>query len=378
MIQEYLFTTDKYKADLESLVIPEKVFKEVEDIEDSECWTLTLSIDSESEEAAKLLDPLNIQICEKYNPTVLSNECSVYFNKSLFPIANEFERKLRKLLYLASSLQGDNESHNVISDLEVKDLGEIFTTLFSDVNFVKGVKELVNQKTWQFTRTELLAAIEKLEENTLWATLLGNNLVKTLCKRFGELRTYRNDVMHAHNIDYNTFKTARNLFKKVNSELDLAIGKLIGAKKENEEVTPVDFNSTLSSALAATQSQVDAINLFATSEVLRDIVSRQPIISQEVLNALSETSRYSLEEYTLKAAGIESIASIRETTKLQRDIITSATRAMREIEKQFTTYKIDIPPAVKELQQRLSEINFGASPHNGETKQDDEEENSNG
>mgnify|MGYP000109240141 CR=1 FL=1 len=374
MIQEYLFTTDKYKADLESLVIPEKVFKEVEEIEDSECWTLTLSIDSESEEAAKLLDPLNIQICEKYNPTVLSNECSVYFNKSLFPIANEFERKLRKLLYLASSLQGDNESHNVISDLEVKDLGEIFTTLFSDVNFVKGVKELVNQKTWQFTRTELLAAIEKLEENTLWAALLGNNLVKTLCKRFGELRTYRNDVMHAHNIDYNTFKTARNLFKKVNSELDLAIGKLIGAKKENEEVTPVDFNSTLSSALAATQSQVDAINLFATSEVLRDIVSRQPIISQEVLNALSETSRL----YTLKAAGIESIASIRETTKLQRDMITSATRAMREIEKQFTTYKIDIPPAVKELQQRLSEINFGASPHNGETKQDDEEENSNG
>lgn len=159
MIQEYLFTTDKYKADLENLVIPEKVFKEVEEIEDSECWTLTLSIDSESEEAAKLLDPLNIQICEKYNPTVLSNECSGYFNKSLFPIANEFERKLRKLLYLASSLQGDNESHKVISDLEVKDLGEIFTTLFSDENFVKGVKELVNQKTWRFTRTELLAAI---------------------------------------------------------------------------------------------------------------------------------------------------------------------------------------------------------------------------
>jgi hypothetical protein len=63
VIQEYLFTTDKYKADLENLVIPEKVFKEVEEIEDSECWTLTLSIDSESEEAAKLLDPLNIQIC---------------------------------------------------------------------------------------------------------------------------------------------------------------------------------------------------------------------------------------------------------------------------------------------------------------------------
>ena len=80
----------------------------------------------------------------------------------------------------------------------------------------------------------------------------------------------------------------------------------------------------------------------------------------------------------MKAAGIETIASIRENTKLQRDMITSATRAVREIEKQLTTYKIDIPPAVKELKQRLSEMNFGVSPHSGETKQDDEEDNSNG
>ena len=62
----------------------------------------------------KILDPLNRQVCEKYKPTVLTNECSAYFNKALYPIVNEFERKLRKLLYLASSLQSDEKSQKVI------------------------------------------------------------------------------------------------------------------------------------------------------------------------------------------------------------------------------------------------------------------------
>ena len=110
MIQEYLFTSNKYKVDLERLAVPEKITKEIIEIENSECWTLLISVVGEGKEAAKILDPLNRQVCEKYKPTVLTNECSAYFNKALYPIVNEFERKLRKLLYLASSLQGD-ENH---------------------------------------------------------------------------------------------------------------------------------------------------------------------------------------------------------------------------------------------------------------------------
>ena len=100
MIQEYLFTVDKHKAELESFVVPEKIHKEIMTIKNSSCWTLCLSIDSESKEAAKLLDSLNSRICDQFKPTVLSNGCSAYFTKSLYPIVNEFERKLRKLLYL--------------------------------------------------------------------------------------------------------------------------------------------------------------------------------------------------------------------------------------------------------------------------------------
>ena len=101
MLQEYLFTSDQHKADIETVEFVEKVKKSLRRMENSACWILVLEVKGESEDAAKLLDPINTQICEKYAPTVLTNECSCYFNKSLFPIINEFERKLRKLLYLA-------------------------------------------------------------------------------------------------------------------------------------------------------------------------------------------------------------------------------------------------------------------------------------
>ena len=218
MIQEYLFTSDKYKADLESMVVPEKVIKEVAAIENSKCWTFSISVGGESKDAARILDPLNRQVCEKYKPTVLTNECSAYFNKALYPTVNEFERKLRKLLYLASSLRGDEKSQNVIVRLEEQDLGTIFEMLFSDAIFVKKAKETVTKTlSWQFTRAELLDALNKLDENKLWTVLLGDDCAKTLCESFSELRNYRNDVMHAHDIGYERFNAAQKLFKKVNN-----------------------------------------------------------------------------------------------------------------------------------------------------------------
>lgn len=340
MIQEYLFTTNEYKAEIENFAVPAKIQKEINVVENSSCWTLCLNIDSESEEAAKLLAPLNTQISEKYKPTILSNECSAYFNKSLFPIVNEFERKLRKLLYLASALQGDEDSHKVIIDLESKDLGEIFVILFSDSNFVKCVREKINQKTWQFTRDELLTIIEKLDENTLWDTLLGCDSVETLRKQFGEMRIYRNDVMHAHNINLEQYQSAKRLFQKVNKELDVTIGKLIGAKEENEPVTPDNFNSALGSALSSMQSEVDISNLSA------------------------------IDEYTFKPEFKEAIANLVNF----KSNISSATSALNEAVKQMIAYKIEISPTVMEMRRKLSEINIGFLPKNNDFIDKNEED----
>lgn len=297
--------------------------------------------------------------------------------KLLNKIVNEFERKLRKLLYLASSLHGDENSQKVIVGLEEQELGNIFETLFSDAAFVKKAKETINKTlSWQFTRAELLDAINKLDENRLWTLLLGDDCVETLCSSFSEIRNYRNDVMHAHNIDYEQFNKAHKLFKKVNTELDSAIGKLIGAKETNTEVTSTDFNNTLSSALAALHSPIDTSGLLVVSEALKSITSNQPIISPEVSKTLSQIGRFATGECTLKPEVIAAIANLGKIAALQSEIA-PATRAMSEIAKQLASYKIDIPPAVTELQQRLSEIDFSMLPNSNNTQQEDEEKNPN-
>lgn len=378
MIQEYLFMSDQYKADLENLSISPKVTKEITTIENSKCWTLLISVPGESMEAAKILDPLNRKVCENYRPTVLANECSAYFNKALYPIVNEFERKLRKLLYLASSLHGDENSQKVIVGLEEQELGNIFETLFSDAAFVKKAKETINKTlSWQFTRAELLDAINKLDENRLWTLLLGDDCVETLCSSFSEIRNYRNDVMHAHNIDYEQFNKAHKLFKKVNTELDSAIGKLIGAKETNTEVTSTDFNNTLSSALAALHSPIDTSSLLAASEALKGIVSNQPIINPEVSKSLSQIGRLAMGEYTLKPEVTAAIANLSKIAAVQSDMA-PAMRAINDITKQIASYRIEIPPAVTELQQRLSEIEFGLLSNGSDAQQDNEEDKPNG
>ena len=82
-------------------------------------------------------------IVENFAPTVLINESLAYFNRKLFPYINEFERKLRKFLYLKSAIYTGEKRIENIRDLESKDLGEIFVLLFTDAEFVKASKTKV-------------------------------------------------------------------------------------------------------------------------------------------------------------------------------------------------------------------------------------------
>ena len=167
MIQEYLFTSDEHRHTVEQYA-PESCEKDIYDIDNSDCWIVTYSKEGTNESSAKILSSVHSYIVNNFHPTVLSNECSAYYNKALYPHFNEFERKLRKLLYLKSALSRDAKGSALIKDLESKDFGEIFTLLFSDAQFVQGTKALVNNKTWQFTKDEILAAIEAISENTVW------------------------------------------------------------------------------------------------------------------------------------------------------------------------------------------------------------------
>lgn len=124
MIQEYLIkdkkTIDSIKDYSNDEIKQDIIMKDKFSI-------LLIETKGNNEPNAKKLSEIHEEIILKNQLIVLNDGCSEYFNKSLFPLINEFERKLRKLLYLAASLADSNNIKGIenIKDLEKEDLGKI-------------------------------------------------------------------------------------------------------------------------------------------------------------------------------------------------------------------------------------------------------------
>lgn len=140
-------------------------------------------------------------------PTILTDESSEYFNKSLYPLVNKFERLLRKFLYLKVSQCDEQKFRSVISDIDQKDFGEIYTILFIDNNFRAAARDKIKKLN---TRAEMYEAIDALQESTAWHILVGDEVLTIIKDNFDLLKEYRNDVMHAHNISWENIKKQKS------------------------------------------------------------------------------------------------------------------------------------------------------------------------
>lgn len=268
MINEYLFLSNDNRETVEAYR-PDSVNVNISDIEKTPLWVVTFSVASKNEYSAKKLSEIH-NVIMKYAPLVLSCESSEYYNRILFPLVNELERKLRKLLYLAASISDNDNAKESIRQLEEKDFGEIFDLLFIDQNFILNMKKRINADLKsefngmsKYSKEEIKGYLDSLEEHTLWDVILGEKYVPTLRSRFRDVQSYRNNVMHAHNISKEQFGKARYLFDKINIELDAAIGKLMGISEASPTEHKVDVNTAISSALAA-------MDLSALSDVFKN------------------------------------------------------------------------------------------------------------
>lgn len=268
MINEYLFLSNDNRETVEAYR-PDSVNVNISDIEKTPLWVVTFSVASKNEYSAKKLSEIH-NVIMKYAPLVLSCESSEYYNRILFPLVNELERKLRKLLYLAASISDNDNAKESIRQLEEKDFGEIFDLLFIDQNFILNMKKRINADLKsefngmsKYSKEEIKGYLDSLEEHTLWDVILGEKYVPTLRSRFRDVQSYRNNVMHAHNISKEQFGKARYLFDKINIELDVAIGKLMGISEASPTEHKVDVNTAISSALAA-------MDLSALSDVFKN------------------------------------------------------------------------------------------------------------
>ena len=202
------------------------------DFDELECWIVKYERNGNNETTAKQSSEISTYICQEFSPTILTDESSEYFNKSLYPLVNKFERLLRKFLYLKVSQCDEQKFRSVISDIDQKDFGEIYTILFIDNNFRVAARDKIKKLN---TRAEMYEAIDALQESTAWHILVGDEVLTIIKDNFDLLKEYRNDVMHAHNISWEKYKKAKKLFTDANDALEMELNQLL----QYPSVTPL-------------------------------------------------------------------------------------------------------------------------------------------
>ncbi len=351
MRNEYLFLSDENRATVE-VYRPKGIIVEIYNIESTPLWVATYSLDSKSEESAKILSDVH-KVLMQYSPLVLSCESSEYFNRMLFPLANEMERKLRKMLYLVASISDDQKAKESIKQLEEKDFGEIFDLLFIDQEFISNMKKRIiadgksefNGRS-RFSKKEIKTYLESLVEHTLWDTILGENDVPTLRQRFRDVQTYRNDIMHAHNISKEVFGKAKYLFEKINQELVSTIDGLLGKSGSKSAEQKPEANMAIASALAA-------IDITVFSEALRSETAFPGIteLSSQLSRILKELQPLNANAAMADALkGVTMQPAVTEALKVINQMPVNS--ALAEVLKgsQSTAIKAGVSEALKALQ----------------------------
>ena len=350
MRNEYLFLSDENRQAVQDYK-PEKISVMIVDIENTKLWTVSYISDTNNKKGAGRLSDVDKEL-KKYSPLVLSCESSAYYNKALYPLVNTLERKLRKLLYLAVSISGDADAKKNIKELETKDFGQIFDLLFIDQKFIKDLKMRVNADAKgnfngrdKFSKNEIMDYLLSLEENTLWDTILGPEDVPTLRKRFRDVQTYRNDVMHAHNIDKETYGKARYLFNQVNKELDNAITNLVGGSEDDARLDTGNVNSVLTVALDSMRIS-ELVNATMKDQIARQLsalsLSAEQALPLETINVhLSDIVRKSV----LTRASDMLMENIRTAIISQASSLYDSTNQLQK--------HIDLPQILKMLTEEI-------------------------
>jgi hypothetical protein len=254
---EYIFTDEEYK-DIE---LKDGVERDEKSLKEEKSKIISFSFAGDEDEAARVLSDIFNKIGDDMPcPVLLLNEASQYYNRKLFPLISDFEVKLRKLLYLVSFLDS-NSFEIIISNLERMNFGELFNMLFIDNNFCKIVNKKVKDIGSQFTESEINDLIENLQGNTLWDKLISEAVTFTLRENYNMVRDFRNDVMHAHNIDYEQYHEIEKMYTIINRELNDALNTIENTlENKDDAIYHAGFNETMRTFINEEHYYVHLIN----------------------------------------------------------------------------------------------------------------------
>lgn len=242
MVLEYLFLNKDKREDVEKYnnTINDEVKSEkqkvdftYQEIDQTDNWVLKYELQGENERNAKRLSDIDTKIKTDFSPYIIINESSRYFNRQLYPLVNEFERQFRKFILLKAAIIGDDEIWKQVQKLDQIDFGGIYQLIFTDGDFIKNAKKSIDGKT----KEDILKQIQSLDEKTIWSSITTESELKIIKDKFQDIKNYRNDIMHAHNINCSCYVKAKTMFTDINNQLS----------KENEELLSPRYLSNLNS-----------------------------------------------------------------------------------------------------------------------------------
>jgi len=245
MENSYLFLNKTHQRQVKRIKLPSGITRTVLTYLENTQFIVKFYIDGENEHNANKLSKIH-DIVIAYSPRVIACDSSAYYNQKLYHLANHFERKLRQLLYLATSDITDEGALKKVTDLELQTLGVLFDNLFTDTEFINKVKSRINcqgefKGMSRYSKAQIQEQIELIEENSFWKLLFGEGHQSVVERSYYDIWESRNSIMHAHNIGKEAFRKSKELLEEAINELNVKITKQMEkAEKEQENIVKIE------------------------------------------------------------------------------------------------------------------------------------------
>lgn len=269
---EYLYKDDSYKDLIVSIDIDPRIQKEEKDI--NELHSFSFLISGDNLDNAKVFSELKTQIEETLDKDklfLLTNDAGEYINKRLYPQFNKFERLLRKVLFLISIKNNNENALEIAKKLERSDFGDIYESVFTSKKFRDDVKlEVVKNTNTIFSKKEILDKISEMEEETIWTSLFSDKF-KYISDNFSKIKDYRNATMHAHNMSYSDYVQAMKMIEKANEELETIISRC----EDNKLDVPAETTIKLNGAILALGLLAKAIGEVMAETILTSLTTKE-------------------------------------------------------------------------------------------------------